>query len=115
MAARKQYPLFDPLVTERPTLARDGNPVIRDAPQVALVVEVNERGKRRAVDPTIGSAANAEAIGPLVPPDFLMTLGWARSSGSAGPIEDWSAPGSQRLIVRLGPDEDGLRLDVARS
>jgi len=48
-------------------------------------------------------------------PDSSMTLGWARSSGSAGAIEDWSAPGSQRLIVRLVADEDGLRLDVARS
>ncbi len=54
---------------------------------------------------------------PLVAvrPDFLMTLGLARSSGSPGAIEDWSAPGSQRLIVRLVADEDGLLSEVARS
>jgi uncharacterized membrane protein len=146
-----------------------------DRPQVELVVEANERGKRRVVDPTMGSAAVAKAdvvswgvfglvygalagfvsnggpgviestvgwgiacgvfgivagalfglwagrsvsarrlkgVGPLVPPDSSLALGWAGSSASAEAIDGWIASGSQRMLMRFVADERGLHLEV---
>jgi uncharacterized membrane protein len=147
-----------------------------DRPQVELVVEANERGKRRVVDPTMGSAAVAKAdivswgafglaygalagfvsnggpgviestavwgiacgvfgivagalfglwasrsvsarrlkgIGPLVPPNSSLALGWAGSSASAEAIDGWIASGSQRTLMQFVADEHGVHLDVA--
>jgi uncharacterized membrane protein len=146
-----------------------------DAPLVELVVEANERGKRRVIDPTMGPAAVAKAdivswgafglvygalagfvsdggpgviestvgwgiacgvfgivagalfglwasrsvsarrlkgIGPLVPPDSSLALGWAGSSASTEAIDGWIASGSQRMVMRFVADERGLHLDV---
>jgi hypothetical protein len=141
------------------------------------VVEANERGKRRVIDPTMGSAAVAKAdivswglfglvygalagfvgnggisgviesslawgiacgvfgivagaifglwsgrsvsarrlkgIGPLVPPNSSLALGWAGGSASAETINGWMAPSAQRLLIRFVADEHGLLLDTA--
>jgi hypothetical protein len=145
-------------------------------PLAEMVVEANEHGKRRVIDPTMGPAAVAKAdivswgafgllygalagfagnggfvgaiegsigwgiacgvfgivagalfglwagrsvsarrlnaIGPLVPPDTSMTLAWAGSSASAGAIDNWMAPSSQRLLLRFVADERGLLMEV---
>jgi uncharacterized membrane protein len=151
-----------------------------DAPEVELVVEADERGKRRVIDPKLGSAAFARSdavswggfglvygvlvgfagdggvlsgaldrgletaiawglfglgagalmglwagrrfsarrlkgIGPLVAPDSSMALGWAGGSASPAAIDEWSASGSERVIVRFVTGEHGALLDVATS
>jgi uncharacterized membrane protein len=164
--------------TARQALAKSGAASHQDqkAPQVELVIETNEHGRHRVINPTTGSAALSKSdtiswglfglawgaivgfagdggilgsienglvtgilwalfgavagalyglwagrgvsarrlkgLGPFVPPGTSLVLAWAEGPLSQETIDRWTAPGSQRLILRFNPVGHGAVLEV---
>jgi uncharacterized membrane protein len=164
--------------TARQALANSGSARHQDhkAPQVELVIETNENGRRRVINPTTGTAAfsksdtiswglfglawgaivgfagnggilgsiesglvtgilwalfgtvagalygmwagrgvsarRLKALGRFVPPGTSLVVAWAEGSLSQETIQQWAAPGSQRLILHFNPVGPGAVLEV---
>jgi hypothetical protein len=58
------------------------------------------------------SARRLKGVRPLLPPDTSTVLAWSEGNLTQNAIDDWSASGSQRLILRFNPVGDGVLLEV---
>jgi uncharacterized membrane protein YfcA len=57
------------------------------------------------------SARQLKGMRPLLPPGTSTVLAWSEGDVKQKDIDDWSAPGSQRLILHFKPVSGGMRLE----
>jgi membrane associated rhomboid family serine protease len=58
------------------------------------------------------SARRLRSVRPLLPPGTSTVLAWSEADLTEQILDDWSEPGSQRLIVRFNPAGDGVLLEA---
>jgi uncharacterized membrane protein len=58
------------------------------------------------------SARRLKGLRPILPPGTSTVLAWAEDDLTQQIVDDWSEPGSQRIIVRFNPVSDGALLEV---
>jgi hypothetical protein len=58
------------------------------------------------------SARRLRSVRPLLPPGTSTVLAWSEADLTRQVLDDWSEPGSERLIVRFNPAGDGVLLEA---
>jgi uncharacterized membrane protein len=58
------------------------------------------------------SARRLKGLRALLPPGTSTVLAWSEENLTQQVIDDWSEPGSERLVVRFNPAADGVLLEV---
>jgi uncharacterized membrane protein len=58
------------------------------------------------------SARRLKSVRRLLPPGTSSVLAWSEADLTQQALDDWSQPGSERLIVRFNPTGDGALLEV---
>ena len=58
------------------------------------------------------SARRLRSVRPLLPPETSTVLAWSEADLTEQVLDDWSEPGSERLIVRFSPAGDGALLEA---
>jgi hypothetical protein len=58
------------------------------------------------------SARRLKSVRALLPPGTSTVLAWSETDLTQQAVDDWSGPGSERLIVRFNPVGDGVLLEV---
>ena len=58
------------------------------------------------------SACRLRGIRGVLPPGTSTVLAWSEENLTQQVVDNWSEPGSERLIVRFNPAGDGVLLEV---